>query len=671
VRGDGAGGKQHRAGVGTWVIRMESKTQRLETGRLRRLVVMPLLFLVFGGAASAGTVGRVVATVACDSGGNLQAAIDAAAPGATIMVSGTCRGHFGVQGKDLKIQGSPSATLDGSGSFGSTVFAGAGSGDPYHTLTLENVTVTGGTDAGIIAYHWNLTLVASTVSGNDGSGIRARDFFSPGGLVRLIGSTVSGNTKTGSGGGIDLGDSASASLTDSTVSGNKTTGNGGGIDSESGTITLHGTTVSGNSASSGGGISGEVVMTNSTVTGNTAIAGGGVAADGTFTNSAISGNTAEEGAGCVCTGTLADMTISGNTATFGAGGGLYVGRFGAATLTRTSISGNTAEDGGGIFSDEGYVTIADSMISSNDVAARGGSGAAIWEYRGGWMTITGSTIDGNTSIDAGGAIRNDLGMLEIDDSVLSGNSAGGVGTHDPNFAEQGGAIWNNGTTTLNDTTVTQNHAGQRGGGIYDVYGSTLVLNGSTLSSNAAVLGGGLFNAGSATLTNSTITSNTARDAGGGIYNGSDTTSYGASLTLDGTTVSDNVAGGTTTQSYGGGLFDTGRPGVAAVANVTNSRFTANHAVSGGGIWVSGTGQTATVDLTGTRIDHNTAGGGGGIAMDGAGGLPAQTAVTLDTGTSVDHNSSANGGGVLDIHQGLLTLAGGTVTQNVPNDIVKY
>ena len=38
---------------------------------------------------------------------------------------------------------------------------------------------------------------------------------------------------------------------------------------------------------------------------------------------------------------------------------------------------------------------------------------------------------------------------------------------------------------------------------------------------------------------------------------------------------------------------------------------------------------------------------------------------------VDHNVASNRGGGLDVHQGLLTLAGGTVTLNVQNEIVKY
>ena len=83
-----------------------------------RCAVVIALCLAFSGVASAATPVRGLTTVACGSGGDLQAAIDAAAPGATIDVSGTCHGHFGIIGKDLTIQGSPSATLDGSNGSG-------------------------------------------------------------------------------------------------------------------------------------------------------------------------------------------------------------------------------------------------------------------------------------------------------------------------------------------------------------------------------------------------------------------------------------------------------------------------------------------------------------------------------------------------------------------------
>jgi predicted outer membrane repeat protein len=167
-------------------------------------------------------------------------------------------------------------------SLGATFFAGAAFGAPYQTLTLNDVTVTGGSDAGIVLYHWNLTMTDSTVTGNAGSGIRARDFFSPGALVRLTRTTVSDNTSDRSGGGI--------------------------ADSEFGTITLTRTTVTANSAGgSGGGISCSVAMTDSTVSGNTTPnAGGGVAGSGTFADSEITGNSAGAAGGCAFVGTFTD-----------------------------------------------------------------------------------------------------------------------------------------------------------------------------------------------------------------------------------------------------------------------------------------------------------------------------------------------------------------------------
>jgi hypothetical protein len=41
------------------------------------------------------------------------------------------------------------------------------------------------------------------------------------------------------------------------------------------------------------------------------------------------------------------------------------------------------------------------------------------------------------------------------------------------------------------------------------------------------------------------------------------------------------------------------------------------------------------------------------------------------GSAAAESTTPSTGGVLDVHQGLLTLAGGTVTLNVPNEIVKY
>ena len=97
----------------------------------------------------------------------------------------------------------------------------------------------------------------------------------------------------------------------------------------------------------------------------------------------------------------------------------------------------------------------------------------------------------------------------------------------------GVGIYNQGSLTLNNSTISDN-TGMQGGGICNDYG-TLTLNNSTISDNAATYGGGIYNAGTLILNNSTVSDNTAGGEGGGICN------LGETLTLNSSTVSGNTA----------------------------------------------------------------------------------------------------------------------------------
>jgi len=126
----------------------------------------------------------------------------------------------------------------------------------------------------------NVTIRNGSVNGTGGG-------IDNSGVMTIADSTISGNTATGSsggGGGIDNNSSGTLTITNSTISGNAVTGssgNGGGIDN-SGTLTLTNSTVSGNLASGnagrGGGIAnqnGTANVTFTTITGNSATKGGG------------------------------------------------------------------------------------------------------------------------------------------------------------------------------------------------------------------------------------------------------------------------------------------------------------------------------------------------------------------------------------------------------------
>ncbi len=200
----------------------------------------------------------------------------------------------------------------------------------------DNVAIGGG------AYvSGDLSLVDSTISGNTVTSVIGDDgptYLTAGGGAYVRGdlsatrSTISGNSATATGtgeqaigGGIFV--RKDSVILDSTIDTNTTDGRGGGLfksvfsvyGDPGSTLTVRNSTISGNSAASGAGISSArpLTLANSTVTQNTASAGGGgvlFALDGfdnlTFTlqSSIVAGNAAGTGASLpadlAATGTL-------------------------------------------------------------------------------------------------------------------------------------------------------------------------------------------------------------------------------------------------------------------------------------------------------------------------------------------------------------------------------
>ena len=157
-------------------------------------------------------------------------------------------------------------------------------------LTLTRTTISGNTGRGVYNFGtlvMSQSIVSDNTSEDDGGGIYNLGFLT------LIESTVSGNSATlgngGDGGGI-YNSGASLALIRSTVSGNSAKWAGGGILNESGfgggilnesgfgdggrtILTLSNSTVSNNSAQTGGGIhnsEGTVTLNNCTISGNEA-----------------------------------------------------------------------------------------------------------------------------------------------------------------------------------------------------------------------------------------------------------------------------------------------------------------------------------------------------------------------------------------------------------------
>jgi CSLREA domain-containing protein len=160
--------------------------------------------------------------------------------------------------------------------------------------------------------------------------------------------------------------------------------------------------------------------------------------------------------------------------------------------------------------------------------------------------------------------------IENGSTTLNGN--------DPNHGV-GGGVWvdSGASLTLQDSTVTDNHADRSGGGI-DSDGSLTVVR-STIENNQAGcggiacgtlgIGGGIDDFGaSLSVTNSTITGNQAQGDGGGLYLAS-----GATLTND--TIANNDADITDTGSLGGGGITVDGTVDPHTISLTNTLLAAN------------------------------------------------------------------------------------------------
>ena len=178
-------------------------------------------------------------------------------------------------------------------------------------------------------------------------------------------------------------------------------------------------------------------------------------------------------------------------------------------------------DGGGIYNCFGTLTVIDSVVTGNKIRAGGGSfgyGAGVYNCPSSTLTLINTTISKN-SAEVGGAICNG-GTLTIINSSFSGNVA---------RRHKGGAIGNYGTLTITNSTFSGNSSGSSGfaggilnGGLFQSTG-TLAINNSTLGGNTANEGGGggIFNVkgSTAVLQNSIVANNAGGNCHGTITSG--------------------------------------------------------------------------------------------------------------------------------------------------------
>jgi hypothetical protein len=180
--------------------------------------------------------------------------------------------------------------------------------------------------------------------------------------------------------------------------------------------------------------------------------------------------------------TVEDSIITGHRGT-DRGGGIANQWYSMLTVKHCNITNNSATcSGGGIFNSNTTVLIEDSIISNNTVT---GVGGGIHNACGGFLTIMRSVISDNKAY-----------------------APFGIG-----YRGLGGGIQNEGKMIIQDSLITDNKANY-GGGYYGfnegVWISELILENSTISNNRAkIKGGGIYitKKGHLTMKNSPITNN--------------------------------------------------------------------------------------------------------------------------------------------------------------------
>lgn len=425
-------------------------------------------------------------------------------------------------------------------------------------------------------------------------------------------------------------------VTPPTISGGCGHANGGGI-ANSGTLTVNNSIITANVVAAGcsgggGGIYniGMLTLNNTNITDNSDNAG---SPDG--------------GALCNDTGGIAILNggvFSSNHSSLGGGG---IGNLGNLTAVSTFIGGNSVDQGGGAgILSNGPLTLTSLFISGNTATKGNGGGLSLIF---GSATLTNVTVIANTTnygAGGGGIFISDPAQMTINNSTI-GKPGGGNGN---TASGGGGGILNDGTLTLQNATSVFNNtangaaATSGGGGIYNYHnGATagsgvLIVDASSIGQsglgNTAHLGGGIYNHGGTVMVRngSSVSANVGLFGGGGILNENNdaATVRGGTVTVD-----NSVIGGT--------------------ASGTGNTATPGNSANGGGIFSLLSAQTNTVTLqNNARVQSNLANGGNGGGIY-SGGFLNVTASTVST------NSALFGAGIESFTE--MTMATSTVRDN--------
>ena len=392
-----------------------------------------------------------------------------------------------------------------------------------------------------------------------------------------------------------------------------------------------------------------------------------------------------------CNLTLDNMVVDG-TNLLGDGPYTMSNNHGNITINNSTI---TAKEGGfafdvfywpgGGYGDGVSVTVNNSTINGKIEVTVDGT-EALKDGAKHQLTLTGGTLTGGLTAAQGAQLYNE-GTTVISDVAMAGNTAtekgGAIFNSDDktgakgnltlnnvdlkdNKANFGGAIWNEGTLTVNRGSFEGNKADTAAGAIYNAADAELTVDGVTFASNSSAIAGAINNSdGTVTIKNSTFKGNDAgKSMGGAVRNNSGSAPEKSIITITGSTFEGNKAGN------GGAVWN----GSYGQVDITGSTFKSNTALAENGPGQGGAITNANaMTITGGSFANNTANYSGGAIYNGAHAAPGHTSLTIDgttfTGNSVKadfsttHNDNIAGGAIFNDTNAKLDVKNTTFTGN--------
>jgi hypothetical protein len=287
------------------------------------------------------------------------------------------------------------------------------------------------------------------------------------------------------------------------------------------------------------------------------------------------------------------------------------------------------------------------------------------------LTLINVTLKGlNKDIDnnPGDTVNNDRSLIKVNDGgkLILGYGAVIMDNNNANISEDnekyGGGVRVFGGQLLMESgsEISGNKTARRGGGgvfvgvnAEESKASSFTMEGGTISHNIASgdgsHGGGVYIDGTSTfiMESGTISYNEAASSGGGV-------GMGNSFTMKGGTISYNVSKG-----QGGGDVSMWNPGYGLFTmeggTISNNTATAGTG-NGGGVYVEG----ANFDMDASAIiKSNMAKQGGGVYVSGA----EEPYFNMKDGTISDNTAIVSGGGVYGHGNSIFTMKGGTISGN--------